>query len=157
MACTQIGTAESTRDRSERSRIRAIWSPRFGPPNGSEQRAVRGVRGEVGAARLKNFRLASRKSALRMLCTVMDRGRSEIERLGAGVEAGVRCAFGPGLGVVARVRRRPTRSGGRGRTARVREIGSSVGHLYRVGRRLAVRTETKADQIERLVENGDTQ
>ena len=119
---------------------------------------MRGVRGEVGAARLKNFRLASRKSALRMLCTVMDRGRSDIERFGAGVEPRVRCALGAGLGAVAR--RQAAADAQRWawqHCARVREIGSSVGHLYRVGRRLAVRTETKADQIERLVENGDTQ
>ncbi len=70
----------------------------------------------------------------------------------------MRCAFGPGLGAVAR--RQAAADAQRWawqNRARVREIGSSVGHLYRVGRRLAVRTETEATLIERLVENGDTQ
>ena len=57
------------------------------------------MRGDDRAARLKNSRFASRKSAIRMLCTVMGRGRSDFERFGAAVEPRVRpCQSGAGFG-----------------------------------------------------------
>jgi hypothetical protein len=55
------------------------------------------VCGDDRAARVKNSGFASRKSAIRMLYTVMGRGRSDFERFGAAVEPRVRpCQSWPG-------------------------------------------------------------
>jgi DNA-directed RNA polymerase specialized sigma24 family protein len=89
---------------------------------------------------VENSRVASRKSANVMLCTVMGRERSDFERFVADVEPRLRRALVAAIGTVA----------GRHAAAdalawawqnweRMRDVESPVGYLYRVGRTLALR------------------
>ena len=76
-----------------------------------------------------------------MLCTVMDRGRSDFERFVADVEPRLRqglvAAFGAAVGREAAA---DALAWAWQNWERVREIESPVGYLYRVGRTLAVRS-----------------
>ncbi len=90
---------------------------------------------------LKRFGIVSRRSAAGMLCTVMDRGRSDFERFVADVEPRLRqglvAAFGAAVGREAAA---DALAWAWQNWERVREIESPVGYLYRVGRTLAVRS-----------------
>jgi DNA-directed RNA polymerase specialized sigma24 family protein len=79
-----------------------------------------------------------------MLCTVMDRGRSEFERFVAEVEPRLRRALVAGFGsVVGRQAAAEALAWAWQNWDRMREIGSPVGYLYRVGRTLAMRGQAR--------------
>ena len=79
-----------------------------------------------------------------MLCTVMDRGRSDFERFVAEVEPRLRHALVAGFGsVVGRQATADALAWAWQNWARVGELESPVGYLYRVGRTLALRSEAR--------------
>jgi DNA-directed RNA polymerase specialized sigma24 family protein len=93
---------------------------------------------------MNRFEIVSRKSAAGMLCTVMDRGRSDFELFVADVEPRVRRALVAGLGAaVGREAAADALAWAWQNWERVREIENPVGYLYRVGRTLAVRAEAR--------------
>ena len=76
-----------------------------------------------------------------MLCTLMDRGRSDFERFVAEVEPRLRHALVAGFGsVVGRQAAADALAWAWQNWNRVQEIESPGGYLYRVGRTLAVRS-----------------
>jgi DNA-directed RNA polymerase specialized sigma24 family protein len=79
-----------------------------------------------------------------MLCTVMDRGRSDFERFVVEVEPRVRRALVAGFGAeVGRQAAADALARAWQNWERMRDIDSPVGYLYRVGRTLALRSETR--------------
>jgi DNA-directed RNA polymerase specialized sigma24 family protein len=79
-----------------------------------------------------------------MLCTVMERGRSDFERFVADVEPRVRRALVAGFGaVVGRQAAADALAWAWQNWDRVREIESPVGYLYRVGQTLAARSASR--------------
>src|SRR5215204_1580286 len=83
-------------------------------------------------------------SAVAMLCTLMDRGRSDFERFVADVEPRLRHALVGGFGaVIGRQAAADALAWAWQNWERVREIESPVGYLYRVGRTLAVRSDAR--------------
>lgn len=83
----------------------------------------------------------SRKSAIGMLCILMDSGRSDFERFVAEVEPRLRRALVAGLGAaVGRQAAMDALAWAWQNWDRVREIESPVGYLYRVGRTVAIRS-----------------
>jgi DNA-directed RNA polymerase specialized sigma24 family protein len=86
----------------------------------------------------------SRRFVPGMLCTVMDRGRSDFERFVAEVEPRLRRALVAGFG--AEIGRQAA-AGALGwawqNWERMRAIDNPVGYLYRVGRTLAMRNAAR--------------
>jgi RNA polymerase sigma factor (sigma-70 family) len=79
-----------------------------------------------------------------MLCTVMDRGRSDFERFVAEVEPRVRRALVAGFGTeLGRQAAADALAWAWQNWDRVRELDSPVGYLYRVGRTLVARSEAR--------------
>jgi RNA polymerase sigma factor (sigma-70 family) len=79
-----------------------------------------------------------------MLCTLMDRGRSEFERFAGEVEPRLRRALVAGFGaVIGREAAADALAWAWQNWDRVVGLESPVGYLYRVGRTFAVRSEAR--------------
>jgi DNA-directed RNA polymerase specialized sigma24 family protein len=88
----------------------------------------------------EELRVASRRSAAGMLCTVMDRVRSDFELFVADVEPRLRRALVASFGAaVGREAAADALAWAWQHWERVSQIENAVGYLYRVGRTLAAR------------------
>jgi len=104
------------------------------------------------ASRVKYCVTVSRKSAVGVLCTVMGQERSDFERFVAEVEPRLRRALVAGFGaVVGRQATADALAWAWQNWARVGELESPVGYLYRVGRTLALRNEARDVPVAELV------